>query len=73
MDDALGFWTLAPLVAGCIALVIAAFFYVRVKGLPEGNEAMQRIAGYIREGAMAFLVRPSTRCSRSTRWSCSGC
>jgi K(+)-stimulated pyrophosphate-energized sodium pump len=56
MDDALGFWTLAPLVAGCIALVIAAFFYVRVKGLPEGNEAMQRIAGYIRVGAMAFLM-----------------
>ena len=29
---------------------------MRVKSLPEGNETMQRIGGYIRAGAMAFLV-----------------
>ena len=42
---------------GVIALVVALFFYARVKAAPEGNEAMARIARYIREGAMAFLTR----------------
>ncbi len=42
---------------GALALVVAFFFYARVKAAPEGNEAMARIARYIREGAMAFLVR----------------
>jgi K(+)-stimulated pyrophosphate-energized sodium pump len=42
---------------GALALVVALFFYARVKAAPEGNEAMARIARYIREGAMAFLVR----------------
>jgi K(+)-stimulated pyrophosphate-energized sodium pump len=32
-------------------------FYFRVKSQPEGNETMNRIAMYIREGSMAFLVR----------------
>ncbi len=50
-------WTLLPVVAGVFGLVVAAFFYFRVKALPEGNETMQRIGGYIREGAMAFLTR----------------
>ena len=55
MQGSLGLWTHVPAVAGVVGLVIAAFFYFRVKALPEGNETMQRIAGYIREGAMAFL------------------
>ena len=42
---------------GAVALVIALGFYFRVKALPEGNADMARIARYIREGAMAFLVR----------------
>jgi K(+)-stimulated pyrophosphate-energized sodium pump len=42
---------------GAVALVVAAIFYFRVKSAPEGNETMQRIARYIREGAMAFLAR----------------
>lgn len=46
----------APAAAGVLGLVIAAFFYFRVKALPEGNADMQRIAGYIREGSMAFLA-----------------
>lgn len=50
-------FTLLPLIAGVIALVIAGFFYFRVRALPDGNETMNRIAGYIREGAMAFLFR----------------
>jgi len=40
-----------------VALVVAIGLYFRVKSAPEGNAAMQRIARYIREGAMAFLVR----------------
>lgn len=42
---------------GVVALIIAAILYFRVKKAPEGNEAMQRIARFIREGAMAFLTR----------------
>jgi K(+)-stimulated pyrophosphate-energized sodium pump len=48
---------LSPLIAGAIGLVVALFFYFRVKKQPTGNETMNRIASYIREGAMAFLVR----------------
>lgn len=48
---------MSPVVIGIVGLIIAAFFYFRVKGLPEGNETMNRIAGYIREGSMAFLKR----------------
>lgn len=48
---------LAPSIAGIVGLVIAIYFYIRVKGEPTGSETMNRIAGYIREGSMAFLVR----------------
>ncbi|NVI96919.1 sodium-translocating pyrophosphatase [Myxococcus sp. AM009] len=51
------FWAIAPGVVGAVGLLFAAFFYFRVKSLPEGDATMNRIAGYIREGAMAFLVR----------------
>ncbi len=50
-------WTYAPVVIGVVALLFAVFFYFRVKGLKDGDETMNRIAGYIREGAMAFLMR----------------
>ncbi|MEN9787838.1 MAG: hypothetical protein RLZZ299_3102 [Pseudomonadota bacterium] len=56
-SNALATWNLVPAIAGVVGLVVAAGLYVRVKGLPEGNETMQRIGGYIREGAMAFLAR----------------
>jgi K(+)-stimulated pyrophosphate-energized sodium pump len=46
-----------PAIAGLIGLVFALMFYFRVKAQPSGNETMNRIAGYIRAGAMAFLVR----------------
>ncbi len=46
-----------PIIAGLIGLVVALYFYFRVKAQPTGNETMNRIATYIREGAMAFLVR----------------
>ncbi|WNZ63899.1 sodium-translocating pyrophosphatase [Myxococcus sp. MxC21-1] len=51
------FWAIAPGVVGAVGLLFAAVFYFRVKALPEGDATMNRIAGYIREGAMAFLVR----------------
>jgi K(+)-stimulated pyrophosphate-energized sodium pump len=47
----------APLIAGAIGLAIAIALYIRVKAQPAGNETMNRIASYIREGSMAFLVR----------------
>jgi K(+)-stimulated pyrophosphate-energized sodium pump len=53
----MGFWLYTPLGAGVLGLLVATFFYFRVKSLPEGNETMRRIGGYIREGAMAFLTR----------------
>jgi K(+)-stimulated pyrophosphate-energized sodium pump len=42
---------------GALALIIALILYFKVKAAPEGNEAMARIARYIREGSMAFLAR----------------
>jgi K(+)-stimulated pyrophosphate-energized sodium pump len=46
-----------PAISGAVGLLIALFFYFRVKAQPAGNETMNRIATYIREGSMAFLVR----------------
>jgi K(+)-stimulated pyrophosphate-energized sodium pump len=48
---------ISPAIAGVVGLIVALFLYLRVKGQPTGNETMNRIATYIREGAMAFLVR----------------
>lgn len=48
---------LSPAIAGAIGLVLALFFYIRVKAQPGGNETMERIASYVREGSMAFLTR----------------
>jgi K(+)-stimulated pyrophosphate-energized sodium pump len=42
---------------GAVALLLAGGFYARVKSAPEGNALMARIARYIREGSMAFLMR----------------
>lgn len=50
-------WLKTPVIFGVLALAIAAFFYIRIMGLGKGNETMERIGGYIREGAMAFLFR----------------
>jgi K(+)-stimulated pyrophosphate-energized sodium pump len=50
-------WKYFPLETGVVGLVFALFFFLRVKSLPDGNDAMNRIAQYIREGAMAFLMR----------------
>jgi K(+)-stimulated pyrophosphate-energized sodium pump len=50
-------WMNSPVIFGVAGLAVAAFFYFRVLGISDGNETMKRIAGYIREGAMAFLNR----------------
>lgn len=55
--EALGQWLLTPILAGVVGLVIAVILYFRMKSQPAGNETMNRIAGYVREGSMAFLVR----------------
>ena len=48
-------WLKTPVIFGVVGLAIAAFFYFKVMSLGKGTETMERIAGYIREGAMAFL------------------
>ena len=50
-------YLLIPIIAGVIGLIVAIGLYIRVKAQPTGNETMNRIASYIREGSMAFLVR----------------
>ncbi len=50
-------WVKTPVIFGVLGLAIAAFFYMQVLRLGKGTETMERIAGYIREGAMAFLFR----------------
>jgi K(+)-stimulated pyrophosphate-energized sodium pump len=47
------FW-LAPC-ASLLALGFAAWFYVRMKALPEGTARMAEIALHVRTGAMAYL------------------
>ena len=42
---------------GIIGLVVAFLIYRSVASRPDGTERMQEIAGYIHEGAMAFLKR----------------
>ncbi len=49
-------WYLAP-ICGVVALVMARKYYLEVLASDEGDEDMIRIAGYVREGAMAYLFR----------------
>ncbi len=57
MSDLIGQLTMVSLGASVFGLAVAVFFYFRVKGLPEGTDTMNMIGRYIREGAMAFLMR----------------
>lgn len=57
MMDSWLMWVKTPVIFGVLGLAIAAFFYMQVLRLGKGTETMERIAGYIREGAMAFLFR----------------
>ena len=51
-----GVWWIAPICA-LLALVFARFFYKSMMAASEGNDKMKEIAGYVREGAMAYLFR----------------
>lgn len=51
------FRTLVAPVAGIVALICAFFLYTWVSKQDEGDSTMQKLASYIREGAMAFLSR----------------
>ncbi|MDO9548527.1 MAG: sodium/proton-translocating pyrophosphatase, partial [Candidatus Marinimicrobia bacterium] len=42
-------------IASVIALFTALFFYLWIQKQDPGNDQVRRIAGYIREGAMAYL------------------
>ncbi len=49
-------WYLAP-ICGIVALVMARKYYQEVKDSDEGDPAMIKIAGYVKDGAMAYLFR----------------
>ena len=51
-----GIWLIAP-IASVIALIVARIFYKKMMAANEGNDKMREIAGYVREGAMAYLFR----------------
>jgi len=51
-----GIWWVAP-IASVLALGFAVYFYKKMMGANEGNATMIEIAGHVREGAMAYLVR----------------
>jgi len=49
-------WWLAP-IASLFALGFAVYFYKKMMAAHEGNETMIEIAGHVRDGAMAYLMR----------------
>ena len=49
-------WWIAPL-SSLAALVFAYIFYKQMMRSPKGNETMESIASYVREGAYAYLFR----------------
>ncbi|MCS6770735.1 MAG: sodium-translocating pyrophosphatase [Kiritimatiellae bacterium] len=51
-----GWWWLAP-AAGVLALATAFFFYRSILAANPGTPRMREIAGYVREGAYAYLKR----------------
>lgn len=46
-----------PVIAAVVGLVVAFCLAAWIKKTDEGTDRMKEIAGYIREGAMAFLAR----------------
>ena len=50
------YWWIAP-ISSILALIFAWIFYQKMISAPEGTEKMKEIAGYVREGAMAYLFR----------------
>ncbi|MBT8214667.1 MAG: sodium/proton-translocating pyrophosphatase, partial [Acidimicrobiia bacterium] len=54
------FWLYAALVAGVLAILLAAYFAREVNAADPGNDRMQELMAAIREGAMAFMRREYT-------------
>ena len=51
-----GAWWVAP-IASILALGFAIYFYRKMAEASEGTDRMKEIAGYVRDGAMAYLRR----------------
>ena len=51
-----GWWWTAP-ISGVLSLIMAFVFYKSIMRANPGNERMQEIAGYVQEGAYAYLRR----------------
>ena len=54
------YWWIAP-IGALIALAAAAIFYRLMKKAPTGTDRMEEIAGFVREGAMAYLKQQYSR------------
>lgn len=50
------YWWIAP-ISSILALLFAWIFYQKMIASSEGSDRMKEIAGYVREGAMAYLFR----------------
>ena len=57
LAEPLGPLTNTPPIAGLIAILSARIFYVKLLSVAEGTDKMKEIAGYVKEGAMAYLKR----------------
>ena len=55
-----GIWWIAP-VCSVVALLSALLCYILMKRSGKGNERMEEIAGYVRDGAMAYLRQQYSR------------
>jgi len=55
-----GIWWIAP-VCAIVALLSATLCYFLMKRASTGNERMEDIAGYVRDGAMAYLRQQYSR------------
>ena len=49
-------WWIAP-VGSVLGLIVAFYFYKKMMTAEKGNEKMEAIASYVREGAYAYLFR----------------
>jgi K(+)-stimulated pyrophosphate-energized sodium pump len=55
-----GIWWIAP-ICSIVALLSAFLCYILMKRAPKGNDRMEEIAGYVRDGAMAYLRQQYSR------------